>query len=164
MTASSETMTEPWNLNPYKCTHLPKTLWKVIHCGTQSQTDPFTGDLIASDSTRIFSDSSELKQAIEAHIDWWSRQPSCFLSVFSDEQHARNWAKQREQTQSEVYIYEINTTKLPIDAFVLGIDLLKVTLGIVHPSSTHELLFLHRIPAQAMISKTSLGEIWELST
>jgi hypothetical protein len=94
-------MTEPWNINPYKCTHPPKTLWKVIHSGTQSQRDLFTGDLIASDSTRIIRDESELKQAVEAHIDWLGRQPSCFLSVFSDEQHARNWAKQRAKTGKE---------------------------------------------------------------
>jgi len=157
-------MSEPWNLNPYKCTRLPKTLWKVIHSGTQSQQDPFTGDLIASDSTRIIRDESELKQAIEAHIDWWSRQPSCFLSVFSDEQHALNWAKQREKTQSEVYIYKIDTTNLPTDTYLFDVDSLKATLGFVHPTSTHEFLFLHRITAQAIVSKRDLGEIWEQGT
>ncbi|KAI0851656.1 hypothetical protein F5Y00DRAFT_274569 [Daldinia vernicosa] len=154
-------MTESWNLNPYKCTHPPKTLWRVIHSGTQSRRCPSTGDLIASDSTRIIRDEPELKQAIEKHINWWSRQPSCFLSVFSNRQHARNWAEQRGATQSRVDIYEIDTTRLPPDTYLFDVDSLKATLGFVHPASTHEFLFLHRIPARAIVSKRGLGEIWE---
>jgi hypothetical protein len=134
----------------------------------ESRQDPLTRDLIASDSTRIISDKPRLKQAVEAHIDWGSRRPSCFLSVFSDERHALNWAKQREKTQFEVYIYKIDSTKLPVDACVLDMNSLKVELDIVHPSSTHELLFLHRIPAQAVVSKRSmegnLEEIWDQGT
>lgn len=53
--------------------------------------------VVASDSTRAISDKSSLKQAAEEHFDWGCRQPSCFLSVFSYEQHARKWAKQRER-------------------------------------------------------------------
>jgi hypothetical protein len=145
-------MTESWNLNPYKCTHPPKTLWKVIHYGTQSQRDPSIGDLIASDSTRTIRDESELKQAIEEHIDWWSRQPSCFLSVFSDKKHARHWAEQRGRTQSDVYIYKIDTINLPNDTYLFDVDSLKATLGFVHPTSTHESVspFLsHPVPVTA---------------
>ncbi|KAH8586109.1 hypothetical protein B0O99DRAFT_84920 [Bisporella sp. PMI_857] len=154
-------MTEPWNLNHYKCTHPPKTLWKVIHSGTQSQRNSSTGDLIASDSSRRIKDEAELKQATKEHIDWWSRKPSCFLSVFSDEKHARHWAKQRSKTQSDVYIYKIDTTNLPTDTYLFDVDSLKARLGFVHPTSTHEFLFLHRITAQAIVGKKDLGEIWE---
>ncbi|KAH8802520.1 hypothetical protein F5884DRAFT_860883 [Xylogone sp. PMI_703] len=153
-------MAEPFNLHAYKCNHLPNMLWKVIHSGTQSRQDPHTKDLTASDNTRIISNILELKQVVEAHLDWWNRQPSCFLSVFSDERHARNWAKQRERTSSQVYIYQIDTRNLPTDAYPLDLDLMKVRLSITNPS-THELLFLHRIPAQAIVGKTDLGEIFE---
>ncbi len=82
-----------FDLSAYKCTCLPKTLWRVTHPGSQSRRDVTTGDLVASDSTRAISDKTSLKQAAKEHFDWACRKSSCFLSVFGCEQHARRWAK-----------------------------------------------------------------------
>jgi hypothetical protein len=139
------------------------------HSNSQSRQDLATGDLVASDSTRVISDESSLKEAAEEHFHWVCRQPSCFLSVFSSEQHARRWAKQRERTQDvgsidEIYIHEIDTTKLPAFTYVFDAASLTAGLHIVHTHPTDELIFLHRIPGEALRRKRSLGEIEEQGT
>jgi len=105
----SKDMTEASNLNVYKSTRLPKRLWRVTHSETQSRIERPNGDLVASDSTRVITNTSGLKDAVKAYIDWRSRLPSCFLSVFNNERHARNLAAQRERTQSPVYIHPQST-------------------------------------------------------
>jgi hypothetical protein len=162
-------MAGAFDLGAYKCTYLPKTLWMVTHSKSRSRRDLVTGDLVASDSTRAISDKSSLKQAAEKHFDWGCRQPSCFLSVFSYEQHARKWAKQRERTQDpgsidEVYIHKIDTTRLPADTYVFNAVSLSAKLDIVHPHSTDELIFLHCILGQSLRRTQSLGEIEEQGT
>jgi hypothetical protein len=163
-------MNETLNLNNYdhkSYQYFPRILWRVEHSATQSLRNLRTGDLIASDDTRTFSDEAALRQAVEAHFDWGNRQQSCFLSVFSDEQHARNWMKQRESsgTGLEVYIYKIDTARLPDGVYAFTMDVVRSKIGIVNPPSNNdEVLFLHRIPGRAVVSKQSLGEIEELGT
>lgn len=151
-----------FDLETYKCTHLPKTLWRVTHFGTQSGQDLDTGDLVASDSDRIISDSLKLKQAVENHFNWRCRLPSCFLSVFSSEQHACTWAAQREIARGDVYIHEIDTTALPATAYVFSAVDLITDLDIAYPYATNEFIFLYRIPSASLKRKWSLEEI-ELS-
>ncbi len=156
------------DLGAYKCAYLPKTLWRVTHSKSQSRQDLATGDLVASDSTRTISDELSLKQASEKHFDWSCQEPSCFLSVFSSKQHAHRWAKQRERAQNlamdVVYIHEIDTTKLPAATYVFNVTSLTLKLDIAYPYSTHEFIFLHRIPNESLRRSQSLGEIEEQGT
>ncbi len=117
-------------------------------------------DLVAVDKLSKFHDEDELKKAVEKHVDWYSGQPSCFLSVFTDENHACNWAKQREDRDLSVYIHEISTARLPFfGTYVLDIELLIAKLDIYHPYSENELLFLHRIPSWSIVAtKTPSGD------
>lgn len=64
-------MADTFNLEAYRCTYLPGTLWRVIHSNTQSSEDPETRDHVASDSTRMIHDESSLKKAAENHFDWY---------------------------------------------------------------------------------------------
>ncbi|KAI1400005.1 hypothetical protein F4819DRAFT_463096 [Hypoxylon fuscum] len=158
-------MADILNLSIYKPASLPKRLWRVTHSGTQSRKDPITGDLIASSSLRI-GDNLVLKEAVEAHVNWSSRLPSCFLSVFSDEQHGRNWARKRRNRETgpsaSTSIDVIDTTRLPSGVHVLDMNLLMARLNIDHPSPDHhELLFLHRIPAQCILSEEEIEAIRE---
>jgi hypothetical protein len=58
------------------------------------------------------------------------------LSVFTDENHACNWAKQRENRDPPVYIHKISTARLPsFGTYVLDIELLMAKLDIYHPYS-----------------------------
>ncbi|KAI0528366.1 hypothetical protein GGR58DRAFT_496221 [Xylaria digitata] len=150
-----------FDLNTYKCTYLPETLWRVTHSQSQSRQEPFTGDLVASDSDRQISDKLSLKRAVEEHFNWGSRRPSCFLSVFSSEQHALKWARKRETAIGTVYIHEIDTTRLPVGTYVFDAVSLVTSLDIAHPHSTNELIFLHRIPGKCLRSTLSLYDIEE---
>jgi hypothetical protein len=104
----------------------------------------------------VFHDEDELKEAVQHHINWWSSRPSRFLSVFSDENHAVNWAAQREKRDPPAHIYEIDTTCL-LGARILDMELLMTNLDIENPFSAHELLFLHCIPARCIVRKTVSG-------
>ncbi|KAH7254928.1 hypothetical protein MRS44_016417 [Fusarium solani] len=159
-------MAGTFDLNTYRCTYLPSSLWRVAHPESQARKDPVTGDVVAQDRTRAISDELSLKQAAERHFNWTNRQPSCFLSVFSSDTHARRWANQRERTHDlnsigEVYIQEIDTTKLPADTYVFDAVSLAARLHISHQYSSDEFIFLHRIPGRSLRRTRSLGEIEE---
>ncbi|KAH6641328.1 hypothetical protein F5144DRAFT_599974 [Chaetomium tenue] len=148
-------MAEPFPLDEYRWTGHPRKLWRVTHGNSQSRWDH--GDLLAADDSRVFHDEAELKEAVEDHINWYSSQPSCFLSVFNDENHAVNWAAQRGRRDPPAYIHEIDTARLPIDTEILDMELLMDKLGIENPYSAHELLFLHRIPSQCIVRSRAVS-------
>lgn len=69
----------------------------------------------------------------------------------------RSFAAEHNSTS----IYMIDMTNLPTDTYLFDVDSLKARLGFVHPTSTHEFLFLHRITSEAIVGKKDLGGIWE---
>lgn len=135
----------------FECTDPPKLCWRVTHLGTQSRRDPRNGDHLAS-ATVVIDDVFALRRAVEAHIDWHNSTPSCFLSVFSDERHAYNWAAQR---YPPVSVDTIDTTNLPEGVSFFNMESLKAALNITYKYSAHEFLFLHRIPAQCIVAHWS---------
>ena len=155
-------MAPAFDLGRYECTPLPEKLWRVTHGNSQSSWENYTGDLVAADLTLLFYDKAKLQEAVQAHVDWNKGSPrSCFLSVFTNENHAFNWASLVDQRRAykPVYILEIETARLSVDpktmsGAVLDMEVLKDRLGIENPWSKHELLFLHRIPSDAIVSHT----------
>ncbi|KAI1206764.1 uncharacterized protein F4807DRAFT_438210 [Annulohypoxylon truncatum] len=63
-------MAAVFDLNTYKCTYLPKTLWRVTDSESRSMRDPITRDHVAENCDRTISDKSGLKQAVEDHFNW----------------------------------------------------------------------------------------------
>ena len=151
-------MAKSIDLSDYQCVELPRRLWRVTHGNSQSRWEKDTGHLVAADQLREFHNGRGLKEAVEEHINWHSSEPSCFLSVFSDEDHARKWAAQREKKNPPAYIHEIDTTRLPVSAYVLDMEVLMAKLDIKNPYPAHELLFLHRIPVWSVSSSGALLE------
>jgi hypothetical protein len=107
-----------FNLQDYAWTHdcLPGVLWKVTHPGSQHNLNPTNGEMSAR-ATRddTISDQAGLKQRVSDHFNWSSSEPSCFLSVLTGEEHARNWAARRlflEPGDSQVYITPTITAML----------------------------------------------------
>lgn len=135
-------------------------MWRVIHSGSQSSWDGHSSDLVAADSTRELPDIHTLRQAAEDHFDWKCREPSCFLSVFFDEKHAHNWAKKRATKSGgftdEIWVYEIDPTMLPAGSYIFQARTLARDLRIADEASEHELLFLHRIPGQAVVGSVAV--------
>lgn len=102
---------------------------------------------MAAESNLMITDKARLKREAANHFDWKLREPSCFLSVFTDERHARNWARQRGH---DVCVTSIVTAMLPPEAHVFNATFLSGELGINHRYSEDELIFLHRIPWQSL--------------
>ena len=156
-------MAQAFDLRDYMCTNLPKTLWKVMHENSQAQEGP-RGHLVAANQGPSFHDKAGLEEAVQAHIIWksWS-PPSCFVSVFTDKEHALRWAKRVRQIDKPAYILEIDTAELTVDprtmaGAILDMKVLKEELDIDNPWWKHELLFLLRIPGPAIISSKPLKE------
>lgn len=96
-------------------------------------------------------DEASLAQAAANHFNWFSPQPSCFLSVFSDKAHARNWARDRQSKSGEqVYITQVFTSMLPTHIQVFKATSFCERLSIFHRYSQNEVIFLHRIPWQSL--------------
>ncbi|EED23177.1 hypothetical protein TSTA_066280 [Talaromyces stipitatus ATCC 10500] len=144
-------------LERFRTFDLPK-LWTVTYPWRQASYAG-NGDLVASDTTLKPQTEAELKQAVEHHLDWYNSGPSCFLSMFSDWRHCRNWASQRGD--AGVYIIEVDITQLN-HSYVFQAKHVTSELGILYSRSLeHEYFILHRIPRNAMKSRISLGEAEE---
>lgn len=119
----------------------------------------FPSEIVASNTTLKPQTEAKLKQAVEHHLDWYNPRLSCFLSMFSDWQHYRNWASQR--SDADIYIIEVDITKLN-HSYVFQAKHMISELGILHSRSPeHEYLILHRIPRNALKTRISLGEAEE---
>ncbi|KAL7940604.1 hypothetical protein V8C42DRAFT_337087, partial [Trichoderma barbatum] len=55
-----------------------------------------------------------------------------------------------------VSVYTIDTTNLPDGVSLLNMESLQAALNITYKYSAHEFLFLHRIPAQCIVTDRSL--------
>jgi hypothetical protein len=154
-------MAETFNLKDYTRAHdtLPDVLWRVTHPKSQHEVHPAAGDMWARD-LRLISDEASLAQAAKNHFSWYCYEPSCFLSVFTNEDHARNWARVvggRQKSDEEIYITRIITAMLPTDILVFDATDLSNKLGIEHEYSEDEVIFLHRVPWQSLGRTRKLG-------
>jgi hypothetical protein len=96
------------------------------------------------------------------HLNWQSEIASPFISVFDDEDHARNWALawSMAHNDEECTIYEIAPGSLHGECWVFEADELIQELDLVVPAHVNvegEYLVLHNIPMEAV-----RGE-WEVS-
>lgn len=156
---------KPFDLSDYACSSkdLPFVLWRVTHSNTQSLwthsfSSPGRQDTLARDYNRPITTELELRQAVEAHIDWCeNKKPSCFLSVLSDEDHARNWAAKCKGYPDNCYIQRIDPGLLEGHAFVFNMTTLKKRWNLNYPFDEHEYLILHHIPAEC-VKKTWKSE------
>ncbi|KAK4113136.1 hypothetical protein N656DRAFT_644156 [Canariomyces notabilis] len=128
---------------------IPKfhVFWRVTHGGSQSRRDSKTGELRAAASDLLIDNEERLKRAVANHIQWSCREKSPFLSVFSDEEHARRWAK---YCDPPVYITQVITSRLPSDVYYFSAPTLCRRLHIIHEYGRNEVFILHRIPWQAL--------------
>lgn len=144
-------MTESFDLSTYACASPPRHLWRVSYPSSVSEKDPTTGDITARDQKRRFLNKSNLTDAFAAHVNWSNRKPSCFISAFNDGEHTCAWASRRTRIQKEqVWIYHIDTEKLPQDVYVFNAQSLTEKLGVTYPYAAHEFLILYRIPGSAI--------------
>ncbi|KFA69838.1 hypothetical protein S40285_09996 [Stachybotrys chlorohalonatus IBT 40285] len=152
-------MAAGFDLSAYACAHPPRHLWRVTHPGSQSRRDDATLDLVAADGARALASEADVKTAVRDHVVGLNRRPSCFLSAFADEHHARRWAKQRAGPDYAIVLLEIDTALLTPDALVFALRGLAGRLGISCPYADDEFLILRRIPIQAQVREMDLAEM-----
>ena len=153
-------MADAFNLDAYRANGLPPLLWRVTHAGSQYRDDPATTDQVASDSTRTISNKPILRRVAKDHFEWACRNPSCFLSAFRCQQHARRWARGR-RGYGEVYIHVIDTAKIPDNIYVFDATSLSDKLEINYRYAANEFIFLHRIPRKCLIGRHALSALRE---
>ncbi|KAK4095883.1 hypothetical protein N658DRAFT_459620 [Parathielavia hyrcaniae] len=150
-------------LSEYQCDRPDEPAWRVTHAASQTVLDPATGDLVAADTEYAIFSKNGLRGAAGSHFNTHSTRPSCFVSVFLNEERARAWAKGRGHPD-KVRITKINLTLLPVDAYIFDAIGLGEGLGLYSRSLDDELIVLHRIPRRCLVETRSLSEIYEDDT
>jgi len=133
---------------------LPPELYRVQHTGSQNRWSA-QGDLF-SQSSRWRFNKPAFREAVMQHLDWSSREDSCFLSVFADWRHAHNWASSYLD-RSRPYIRPSILTVSTVCSEMIGfrvVDLVEKLCIAPHPNfrySADEYLIWGLIP-QASIT------------
>ncbi|KAJ2896186.1 hypothetical protein MKZ38_005754 [Zalerion maritima] len=146
-------------------TRLPLELYRVSYPGTRTAYSPTTG-LTAADTKSTFSASSldeakELRLAVEKQFTWTNRNPTPFISLFSDRGHAERWATKEpwlrthapRQHRWTLHIIDTNMLLASTAVYRLG-DLVKI-LGVDIQGGARAhlgqgVICLHQVPANAI--------------
>ncbi|OWY97303.1 LOW QUALITY PROTEIN: hypothetical protein PHMEG_00032206 [Phytophthora megakarya] len=102
-------------VNQYQCStnEKPHRLFRVQYDGSMS---------LQARGNPNFSSDDEFKWAIEAHLNWFNRTPTPFVSTFANRLHAENWARQRSAKRHTVEaVLELDPRQLGPIFSVLGL-------------------------------------------
>ena len=122
---------------------LPPLLFHIRHADSQANYPDITKceyNITAAEPIPAESTWADINALAKRHQNWYNKRPSCFISTFRDEKHARNWGKQRK---GPVYMYVVDTTRLEHGQCVL-----RMAKGPV--PDTEEYLFFDQIPGDAI--------------
>jgi hypothetical protein len=142
--------------------YLPKVLYRVQYPGRQTRYSPEHG-LSARDKTTVPNNAELLGRFVKESFTWGSPTHNPFINLFSERDHAVNWAISESKRAGQGYlVMSIDTSELDKSR---TIKLLTVTrkLNIMIPERALShvrgaYLYLHEIPAQSIYStETSEG-------
>jgi hypothetical protein len=153
---------------------LPHRLYRVDYPGSQtifSDKDGFR----AADTTTLYSKDKPnvFKEAVVKHLDWNYRGTSPFISLFSDQEHAQNWACKEpwrskytgEGTPKDSWTLCVIDPAELSETFVFQLKRLEVCLDFKIPNNARqnersgEYLCLHKIPITAIIEKRDSEQV-----
>jgi hypothetical protein len=136
----------------------PSIFFRVQDEYSRAQYHQHEGILSENQSTASFDPHSYVTQRrIQSHLDWSSRNPSAFISVYSEWEPALKEARRRlADRREDVVIWKIDTRKGDEEAQYRNIRLLASKCDIWVPqkawnNSEHEWLFLHRVPTSMIV-------------
>lgn len=146
-------------------TSLPKELYRVQYPGCQTSYSPALG-LHAKDTSTFYSENQDdaFRLSIIHQFTWGWRQPTPYISVFSDKTHAENWAlSHSKRTGSICEVRSIDTQELR-DVYVFQLKDLEVKLKCEIPEKASQhidgaYLCLHHIPNGAISLVTTTQDI-----
>ncbi|KAK3311686.1 uncharacterized protein B0T15DRAFT_522251 [Chaetomium strumarium] len=130
---------------------LPEVLWRVTRPIFQ-RTQRVTGELWARDMPKTLLEREDLLRNVRNHFDWSSLKHTCFVSVFTDEDHARCWANKLRvyHGHQPMCRTRIIAALLPDDIRIFDARKLREDVGPDLMLSQGELLFFSRIPWQSL--------------
>lgn len=140
-----------------ECTDsLPAKLYRVQYDGCQTNHDG--NGLHAKDRSRLPSTLPDFARSIENHFTWRCKTSSRYITLFSDEVHARNWASSRSRSTGHLYnlitisTFHLSQSKLfKLSNLVAGLNLEIPDGAAQHIPGAY--LCLHCVPSHA-IGKT----------
>ncbi|CAG8724449.1 2465_t:CDS:2, partial [Acaulospora colombiana] len=120
-------------LRRYQAQDYPLTLYRVQYEGCQTRRDRSSNELRAT-SSAIPQTKSELREMVDKHLDWACWEPSPFISLFSDEEHAINWGRRllRRRWGMRNKKFTLLSFQIPEQtAMVFSVSDLQTSLGVV---------------------------------
>ncbi|RYC78769.1 hypothetical protein BFJ63_vAg18357 [Fusarium oxysporum f. sp. narcissi] len=159
------------NFHRFDTDLLPMELYRVHYPGSRT-TFSLKEGLVAADTTKIYNDEVSLWRAIVKQFTWNSREASPFISLFSDQEHAENWAMKepwrgtvRDAQEDGWTLFTIDTQLLG-DAWLCKVSQLVSTLKLQIPDRAAQhidgsFLCLHKIPALAITQERDSAQVKE---
>lgn len=161
---------------------LPPYLWRVQYSSSQTSYCPDSNNnghhgygLQARDTHTFYTEDKleSFRQSVERQFTWSWRGPQPYISLFSDEEHAENWALREpwkgnydyHDDTSDWEILTINTRQLQLaDIYIFKLSDLQRELDVSLPERAQQhsegaYLCLHRIPASAIVQRRAAWQI-----
>ncbi|KAL8793811.1 MAG: hypothetical protein Q9195_003641 [Heterodermia aff. obscurata] len=147
---------DAWSVKPG---YVPRRLYRVDYEDAWSEYIPELGFQAATTThEHLLADYPALFiESLENHLDWKSRVPSPYISLFSQKLHAENWALKwmERHPGKECCVFEINGMKLD-RACLFRPYSMGDSLGADSWVDPHEYLCLHFVPEDAIIASWCL--------
>lgn len=151
----------------------PTTFYRVVDEFSQTRVAGY--GLLAADSRSFITFEPRnntkrrlsLEMELHNHLNWANREPTVFISVYSDQDTAWAEARRRERSgRTKVTVMTINVSKCAFDCTHKRLEYRNVRKlaskleiwiddGAWH-NSEHEWIFLHRIPSHAIVRECRL--------
>lgn len=150
------------SMDTYRCRvqDLPGKLYRVQYKG--SQTTYENGGLFAPDRETFYEhhQKSAFASSIENNFTWSYRNPTPYINLFSDENHARNWSSRQVESCGTCDLLIVETSRLKnAHVFKLGILVRDLGLKIQNGADQHcngAYICLHSIPSHAIKNAYSI--------
>ena len=159
-------------MEKFRCspTVLPHNLYRVQY--PRCQTEHSGNGLAAKDTKLTFSDDEmdAFGESITNQLTWRNRGAQPYITCFSDQNHAENWALKEpwnpsERDKDSWSLLTIDTRLMP-ETYVLKLDYVVAQLGLKIPERATQhvkgaYLCLHTIPTSAIVNSASPREVKE---
>lgn len=159
-------------MESYRCSDVPPKLYRIDYPGSRTTWTSQEG-FKATDTSRTFGgkDLLDSKRSIEKSFTWSCRDPSPFISLFSDREHAENWGCREpwlgnHRTEGGWTLYVIDTTESRRTTLFFNFSSLVRGLSLDIPERAQQhvegaYLSLHRIPPAAVIEERTPAQVEE---
>ena len=160
------------DMESYRCSDVPPKLYRVNYPGSRTTWTSQEG-FRATDTSRTFGgkDLLDFKRSIEKSFTWSCRDPSPFISLFSDREHAENWGCTEpwlgnRRSEGGWTLCVIDTTELRTTTLFFKLSSLVKGLSLDIPERAQQhvegaYLCLHCITPTAVVEERTMAQVEE---